>query len=56
MMECLRPQCVTDREDNARLKEALEKYGRHIPDCPYGINDMPCTCGLENALKGADGD
>jgi len=33
--------------DNKRLREALEKYGRHIPNCHYArdVHDK-CTCGL----------
>jgi hypothetical protein len=36
-----------------RLREALEKYGKHGENCLGGLsgNRHPCRCGLE-ALKG----
>ncbi len=37
----------------ARLREALEKYGRHDVDCDrrdWLVSDKPCNCGLAAAL------
>ncbi len=38
-----------------RLREALEKYGKHKQDCVYvrySYNTKyPCTCGFEQALQ-----
>ena len=51
------------RADNARLREALEKHGRHDANsCPYAIGHITtdpsdvikCTCGLAAALKEPD--
>lgn len=41
---------------NRRLREALDLYGEHMPQCPavshlIGISDS-CTCGYSKALKG----
>ena len=41
-------------EQIKRLKELLENYGNHIPDCDlllYGTK--PCSCGYEQTLKAA---
>ncbi len=39
--------------ENKRLREALGQYGRHHPLCakiqPH-TGEIPCTCGLEQAL------
>ena len=43
---------------NTELRDALEKYGRHLgADCPASWNDKcgennVCTCGFTDALKG----
>ena len=37
----------------ARVMAALEKHGKHEPDCPhYEYDAFTCTCGLEAALRG----
>ena len=42
-------------EENTRLREALEKYGRHLGDCSgsfeYEGFEKGCHCGYEQALK-----
>ncbi len=46
--------------ENAKLREALEQYGRHDEEnCPVGREhprfvSEPCTCGLDDILKEAD--
>jgi len=51
-----------DEAENERLREALEKYGRHGKECPAGVEwrmgrqgdtdeDAPCDCGLNAALR-----
>ena len=46
------------RADNARLSEALEKYGRHEYGCTaigaYRAPGTSCDCGLTAALKRAE--
>lgn len=40
--------------ENKLLREALEKYGKHIYDCAknnFHPKVNPCTCGLEEASK-----
>jgi len=58
---------ITELEKEVeRLRAALEKYGAHKPECQrdrnitrvHHIGDesrfLPCTCGLEQALKGEE--
>ncbi len=44
--------------ENARLRTALEKYGRHKYGCDrWGWNtDGKCTCGLDAAFAGKESD
>ncbi len=37
-----------------RLKKDVKKYGRHTSSCKHFFSDIPCTCGLEQALKDAE--
>lgn len=45
---------ATLRAENARLREALKRYGQHEACCafdpPLGVFDL-CTCGLTAALQ-----
>lgn len=46
------------REENGRLREALEKYGRHQKHCAAYEEAWPCDCGWETmraALAREDG-
>jgi len=51
--DCERCQLICE---NKRLRQALEKYGRHIvnPESTYCAKfetyDNECTCGLDDAL------
>lgn len=38
-------------DENTRLREALRKYGRHLPQCGY-LTCTGCTCGLSAAIEG----
>jgi len=49
-------------EATGKLKEALVKYGRHLPGCGYSewecsqpncgeTHKFPCTCGLERGVE-----
>lgn len=38
------------REEIARLRAALEKYGDHRPGCLHYSHQWPCTCGFSEAL------
>jgi hypothetical protein len=38
------------KDDNARLWEALERYGRHEEDCSYPFKPSVCDCGLDAVL------
>lgn len=39
------------RQQNAKLKQALKRYGEHSPDCAYADNLRgDCNCGLAEAL------
>ncbi len=41
--------------DNAKLRAALEKHGRHAPHCnAFGTLWAACCCGLHDALKGSE--
>ena len=35
------------------LREALEKYGTHLPDCGYAISydGFKCDCGFNKVMK-----
>ena len=39
-----------------REREALVKYAWHHEDCPFLQDTLPCTCGLDAALRAAGGD
>lgn len=47
LMEETEVQALAD--SYLELREALEKYGRHLPDC-QGFWDGNCGCGLSDAL------
>ena len=42
---------VTQRDDNARLREAMKDYGRHKNRCGWTHYER-CYCCLDDALKG----
>jgi hypothetical protein len=48
------PETRSDKKDAeiARLREALQKYGRHEESCPIvdESGDSFCTCGFSAAL------
>lgn len=50
---CGTTENATLRAENARLREALKRYGQHEAYCafdpPLGVFDL-CTCGLSAAL------
>lgn len=54
-LQCQIDAVETLQADNARLREALNKYGRHKTDCMswrVGITSPhPCSCGLAAALN-----
>lgn len=51
--ECAHEVAAALRAENARLREALEKYGKHLEHCD--VDDLfipkPCNCGLTAALQ-----
>ena len=52
----LRDANATLRAEKAELWAALKRYGRHDEECnwPIIVRDLPCACGLDELLKGAD--
>ncbi len=46
----MRSECAAALQ---QAREALLKFGRHHDQCThtFGMQDVPCTCGLDAALK-----
>lgn len=46
------------RAENARLREALRRYGQHTTECREFMHDEdePCTCGLDDAVADGEGE
>jgi hypothetical protein len=50
--DCCRLYNERDRlkAQNAELRKALIKYGRHDPRCPAKITEGECDCGFDDAV------
>jgi phage regulator Rha-like protein len=63
----LRAELETEQQDYGRLvkvlekaeaerdglREALRKYGRHMPECTSAFIKLPCNCGFEALIAAA---
>jgi len=50
-MDDLVQEIADSKAENKRLKESLEEYGSHDPDCAVIQYNDNCDCGYEQALK-----
>jgi hypothetical protein len=49
----MRKRAYDAEAEITRLREALEKYGRHAEQCRHEFHeDYSCTCGFQEALNG----
>lgn len=48
--DCMRVKLSALEKDNQRLRDALQKHGRHLDICFLNRRGIVCNCGLMKAL------